>query len=579
MFKPRRESNHCAPPGPSVGNYQCGHQLAVTGYPTAGGNGTNSGGYSSNFWSASANANNSDNAWNVNFNNGNSNNNNRNNNKQVRLVRGGEWLLASATFAALYEAWLHCRRRKRKTPQAQRYEVGLLDNLMTAVQTLRERSWLPSPPVCFVVTQPKGREVHAASFADRVVHHYLVPQLERLFEPVFIDDLYSNRRNKGTHKAVQRLQTFMRRLQGEAQQQAHLSSPPHYLQLDVANFFNTIDRPRLFVMLQKALANGVRKQIISPQKANELRWLCHTILKQDVATESQLISSAAEYRQVPAHKRMSNAGENKALPIGNLTSQLFANVYLNGLDQFIKHTLKCRFYIRYVDDMILLHHSREQLVEWQQAIAVYLGEQLGLKLRSHVALRSISNGADFLGYIVRPHYRLVRRRVVASLWVKLKAFERNAIDGNVNKGWTIKLASSNVQQLRSVLASYWGHFSHANSYHLQQHIWRRFAWLGLLFRVHQQRLVPLWQPSSASSFLGQRRYFQRLFPRACINIQKGWQTESWSAVLNRREALLNPLLNQVTQVYIGEQGYLARGLKRRCLQHLTIQPGVILCVP
>ena len=160
--------------------------------------------------------------------------------------------MSQPDFAGLYRAYLDCRRRKRRTPSAQRYEMRLLDNLFQTLAALRERSYSPSPAIRFVAQGPKSREIHAADFADRVVHHWLVPRLERLFEPVFIHDVYSNRPGKGTHRAVRRLQGFIHGVRaggGEA----------WYLQLDIANFFNSIDRAILFRLLQQRLRKALRQ--------------------------------------------------------------------------------------------------------------------------------------------------------------------------------------------------------------------------------------------------------------------------------------------------------------------------------
>jgi RNA-directed DNA polymerase len=145
---------------------------------------------------------------------------------------------------AIHDAWRHCRRRKRGTPQAQRYEMRLLDNLVDTVQALEAGTWTPASPVCFTVPWPKAREIHAAAFADRVVHHWLVPSLEALYEPVFIHDLYSNRRGKGTHAAVRRLQSFMHSLQAQGAGTG-TAQAGYFLQLDVANFFVSLGRGRL----------------------------------------------------------------------------------------------------------------------------------------------------------------------------------------------------------------------------------------------------------------------------------------------------------------------------------------------
>ena len=150
------------------------------------------------------------------------------------------------TFKGLYEAYCGCRRRKRRTQNAQRYEMRLLDNLYETLSALQNRSYSPHRSIRFVAQRPKAREIHAADFSDRVVHHWLVPRLERLFEPIFIHDVYSNRVGKGTHKAVDRLQRFI-----TLRSQVHsVGNDGWFLQLDIANFFNSIDKPILFKLIQ-----------------------------------------------------------------------------------------------------------------------------------------------------------------------------------------------------------------------------------------------------------------------------------------------------------------------------------------
>lgn len=264
----------------------------------------------------------------------------------------------------LYSAYLQCRRRKRSTADCQRYELRWLDNLFDTLFRLQSKSYQPTTTRCFVATQPKAREIHAADFSDRVVHHWLVPRLAALYEPIFIHDLYSNREGKGTHAAVDRLQRFMLGAAdfqvsqhaangGEAKLELSYSqSPAYFLQLDIHNFFNSIDRPILFKLLQKRLGKAIKQGKLEREEAETLRWLCHVLLKHDLNSDVKYLGRSKDFARVPAHKRFGALGENKGLPIGNLTSQFFANVYLNELDQFVKHQLKCRHYLRYVDDCV-----------------------------------------------------------------------------------------------------------------------------------------------------------------------------------------------------------------------------------
>ncbi len=494
------------------------------------------------------------------------------------------------SFAALYRGYRQCRRRKRGTANAQRYEQGLLDHLVDTTAALQDRTYAPSRSLCFVARQPKAREIHAADFSDRVVHHVLVPRLEALFEPVLIHDLYSNRQGKGTHAAVERLGAFMRAVSDNGQR------PGWFLQLDVRNFFNRIDQAILFGLINRRLAKAVRADVIDSGEAWDLSWLTRVILKQDFKTQTVYRCSPAELGRVPEYKRLTAAPPGKGLPIGNLTSQFFANVYLNELDQFVKHRLKCRHYLRYVDDFVLLHADPAQLRAWEQAIGSFLAERLQLELKGEGILRPVTDGADFLGYIVRPHYRLVRRRVVGNLRTKLAAFAATYVTQT-----SIRLPAVGRDQLRAQLASYLGHFAQANAHRLVQSLFVRHGWLGLLFGLHAGRLVPRWEPAGVTSFRSQVVYFRRAFHSALPLVQIGnrvalfepdlaralgsapWLARWRSVQVEVHHGLgegrswplcqvkgLGRSLRGAGQAYayIAEEGYLAGGMKRRVLRYL-----------
>lgn len=324
---------------------------------------------------------------------------------------------------ALYQAWLACRRCKRGTKQAQRYELNLLDNLIETTDLLNSEAWLPSPFVCFVVQQPKWREIHAAQFKDRVVHHLLVKQLIVCYKGVFIDDVYSNISGKGTHKAVTRLGHFMRSQRACASN--NNIDEPHYLQCDIRNFFYSIDKNILFSLLKKRLIKWQNKTDAKPEQVEWLLRLSWKIIFQPIAPFC--LYEGDYHHCVPAHKQLKNVPQHKGLPIGNLTSQFFANVYMNELDQYVKHGLKCHHYLRYVDDFILVHKNKSQLLSWLNEIECFLKHTLLLTLKQPKVCRPLSQGADFLGYIIRADYRLVRARVVNNLRGKLRLFAKKLI--------------------------------------------------------------------------------------------------------------------------------------------------------
>ena len=246
------------------------------------------------------------------------------------------------SFENLHRQYLACRRNKRNTLNALRFEVRQEENLLDLQAALTGRSYAPSRSVCFFVKRPKLREIFAADFRDRVVHHVLVDYLERIWEPIFIHDSYACRRGKGVHAGVNRLRQFIR------QATRNGTRPAWYLQLDIHNYFMSIDKDVLFALLAPKIDDD-----------NAL-WLTRVLVYHDCTGDYVIKGDPAMLDKMPPHKTLFKTDSNKGLPIGNLNSQFFANVYLNGLDQFVKHGLKCRHYLRYCDDFVLLSDNREQ---------------------------------------------------------------------------------------------------------------------------------------------------------------------------------------------------------------------------
>lgn len=398
----------------------------------------------------------------VNLNNGNSNYNHQDNHNRALAVRAGECHVP-VSFAALHTAYREARRGKKPSWDQLAFDATWLDQIFDLQDRLASYRWHPGAPTCRIVTDPKHRQIHAPPFPDRVVHHWLVPQLEVIFEPMFIQDCYSNRCGKGTHAAVNRLEAFVRQVDSGL-------GGGYYLQLDIKNFFNTIHRPTLYAMLKprmeragipEAARRAVHALLTYPLSRTGVRWAC----------------SPAERNAVPAHKRLENAAPGCGIAIGNLSSQFLANVYLNPLDQFIKHTLKAPRYLRYVDDFVLVHHDRDQLVRWLAQIAEFLRDELRLELKADQRLRPLRDGVDFLGYVVRPTHILVRRRVVSHAREKLDAWKRRHIRLD-----RVTATLEQLQELRSICASYAGHFSHANTWRLRAKFRRRYPWLRSAFR-------------------------------------------------------------------------------------------------
>ncbi|WP_407059215.1 reverse transcriptase domain-containing protein (plasmid) [Ralstonia syzygii subsp. celebesensis] len=301
----------------------------------------------------------------------------------------------SFTGAELVKAYRDCRRTKRNTASALAFEANLERNLVHLHDELADGSYVPGRSKCFVIDRPKHREVWAAEFRDRIVHHLLYNRIGPRFERSFIADSCACIKGRGTLYAVQRLEAKIRSIT------QNWSRPAHYLKCDLANFFVSIDKPILLELLHA--------------KIHEPFWraLTELVLMHDPRVDFVYLGDPAMMDKVPPHKRLMEQPAHLGLPIGNLSSQFFANVYLNELDQFVKHELRCRHYIRYVDDFVLLHESPQWLNDAHDAIAEFLPARLGAWLNpKKTILQPVARGIDFVGQVIKPWHRTTRKRTL-----------------------------------------------------------------------------------------------------------------------------------------------------------------------
>lgn len=285
-------------------------------------------------------------------------------------------------------AYRKAAKGKRGRETAAQFEYHLADRLINLQQDLQLRSYRTGAYTNFFIHQPKRRKISAAPFRDRVVHHALCNVIEPWFERTFIFDSYANRRGKGTHRAIDRLQQFARRYR-------------YVLRLDIVQHFPSIDHEILLAILFRTIQD------------DDVRWLAQTI----IASGSGILED--EYRMVwyPGDDLLALA-RSRGLPIGNLTSQFWSNCFLNPFDHFVKRELRCKAYLRYVDDMALFSDSKSQLWQWHQAIITRLGH-LRLIIHPGAQVAPIKNGIPWLGFIVYPEYRRVKSRNVRNFQRRL----------------------------------------------------------------------------------------------------------------------------------------------------------------
>jgi retron-type reverse transcriptase len=443
----------------------------------------------------------------------------------VSPEREGEKAESSFDAGEIHEAWLDCRRRKRGTSNALRFELSLGKNLLDLQEELNSGRYRPTRFVCFITLKPKPREIFAADFRDRVVHHLFIRAIEPYWERVFIHDSYACRPGKGTHAAVDRLESFIRSITRGGRRRAW------FLQIDIHNFFMSIDRRLLFRMID----DGLRRQFGVPEgklplfceqlgRYRLMRELAQTLICHDASEDYIRKPPAETWRHIAPHKTLFQCPEFKGLPIGNLTSQFFANVYLNSLDQFVKHTLKAHHYVRYVDDAVLLHEERSVLEAWLKDIRRYAEEELLLRLNDQATkLKPVSCGINFLGYVLHSSHRLVRRRVVGNLEERLESYREELVRDDATSGGKIFLFTVNVlERLLAVLNSYFAHLAKSASHGLLSSILGKHAWISRYFRITGFKADRRWKPPRDFHCLAnQYGWFRRNWRRAVIFFQVG----------------------------------------------------------
>lgn len=415
------------PPGFSPPTSEGGREKAL---PAAGnGNGTslNNSGSNGNYWSSTPNSSNSNNAWNLNFNSGNfnRNNNNRNNGFSVRALRefasdpaGG----ASHRFLEdLIAAYHDARRHKRGKGYQTRFEMEQEKELVALRDELLERRYKARPSSCFIIHDPKMREVFAADFRDRVVHHLFYNWTHHLFERTFIADSYSCIKGRGTHYGIERLKHHLRSCS------RNWTEPCWVLKLDVKGYFMAIDRARLLKRCREILARQRRAGAHTLQKDVDwglVDWLMEQICMLDPLENCRVVGDWREWKKLPPEKSLFHARPGCGLPIGNLSSQLFSNIYLGALDDFAKRELKCRHYGRYVDDAFAVGRFKEELWALVPRVRAFLREELGLELNERkVRVVDAYKGVEFLGAFVKPYRTYPAARTLQRLRGRLKGLD------------------------------------------------------------------------------------------------------------------------------------------------------------
>lgn len=272
----------------------------------------------------------------------------------------------------LLEAWNEFVRGKRSKPDVQNFQLHLMDNILALHEELKHKTYVHGSYQAFNISDPKPRNIHKASVRDRLLHHAIYRQLYPHFDTKFISDSYSCRLNKGTHKALERFKRFAYKVGKNNTRTCWI------LKCDIRKFFASIDHNVLKRILEKHIED------------TDVLWLFERVIESFESGQGDALPV-------------------RGLPLGNLTSQLLVNIYMNEFDRWMKHTMKAKHYIRYADDFVILSHDKDELIELLPKIGMFLEEKLKLNLHPNkVFIKTLASGVDFLGWVHFPDHRVLR---------------------------------------------------------------------------------------------------------------------------------------------------------------------------
>ncbi len=367
------------------------------------------------------------------------------------------------TIEAVFDAYFDCRRTKRNAINQLRFEVDLETNLVALHRELCSGNYKIGRSVAFVIIHPKIREVWAAEFRDRVVHHLIYNAISDRYHRRFIRDNYACIPGRGTHDGLRRVAGFTRSMT------RNWTRPAYFLKADVANFFNSIDHSILIELAERHV----------PEEW--MRVLIRKVILHDPRDDCSVRSSATLLAKVPRHKSLLHAPPGKGLAIGNLTSQFFANLYMNELDQYAKHVLKAGYYGRYVDDVVLLHEDPDVLNGWYAKMDEYIQSRLAIRFHPNKKqLNLVEKGINFTGFIIKPGRVYLRQSSLAKCQQKIRAWKR--------KGSPVD--SETLKDVSQSLNSYLGMLRQVNGYNARQSICHRVESLFLQTDVHYTKIKP-----------------------------------------------------------------------------------------
>lgn len=362
-----------------------------------------------------------------------------------------------------FQAYYDCRQNKRRTYNALAFETDFENNLIKLWREVNNHTYYPGRSIAFIVTNPVLREVFAADFRDRIIHHLLINKLNHIFEEKFIEDSYSCREGKGTLYGVKRVAQFMKECSHGYTRDCYV------LKMDIKSFFMSIDKKILFRKVRELVVQNYfeRDQDLIIELLEKIIFNCPE-------KNCYIKGKRSDWKGLPKSKSLFTSAPYKGLPIGNLTSQIFANYYMSSFDDYVTKTLGVKYYGRYVDDFVIVHPDKQFLIDIQPKLKSFMSEKLSLTLHpKKVYLQHYSKGVKFIGAVVKPHREYIANRTKGNLYDKISYYNRRIVEDR--KG--VKKELDNVV---SSVNSYLGFMVHYKSFNIRR-------------KMLEKQWSPLWQ--------------------------------------------------------------------------------------
>ncbi|MBP3346876.1 MAG: RNA-directed DNA polymerase [Alphaproteobacteria bacterium] len=374
--------------------------------------------------------------------------------KQTDLFEdSGGMLSGQVTLEDVFRAYYECRRTKRRTVNALAFELNFEQELIRLWQEINSGAYKIGRSIAFIVKYPVQREVFAADFRDRIVHHLVISKLNSLFEKEFIDDSYSCRSGKGTLFGVRSIQEKI------AECSTGYTQDCYILKLDIRSFFMSIDKNILYRMLFEFISEKYHE----PDKYVILR-LVKQIVFYNPEDNCVIKGKRSDWNGLPYYKSLFWSSRHCGLPIGNLTSQIFANFYLNSLDRYVTEELQIEYYGRYVDDFVLIHRDKKVLLAARDKIRDFLQNRLKLSLHPQkFYLQHYSKGVRFIGAVIKPNRVYIGNRTKNNLYRKIYSLLPEMARG-------VQQTLDGLMHFSASVNSYLGFMRHYNTYNLRSKI-------------------------------------------------------------------------------------------------------------